>query len=320
MSIASGWANMGWYSWTDLSAVRARLDAGANPNGEPGEWTPLHDAAERGTPEVVVELAQITSNVDSVYDGRTPLWNAVQADRADNARVLLDAGADPWLSMMDGWSPARLSLVTKTPDLFDAPASLLTAEERAAVTEAPRLIEAVSDIYGEGLSVCCVSGIDAQEAVRRLQATVFVPEEGEIDDEYGYDIDDGSLEILGITTVPGGTIVCQPWAFGASRPVVSLLLSAGTHCYAMYANPKSGNQGSLVRDGAIVGWDLHPGGGWSREGDDASEILRMYLYRGHALAYCCAAAGVAPQNNRPFAYEPDLWARLPSRDYWSTTL
>ncbi|RCG16859.1 ankyrin repeat domain-containing protein, partial [Sphaerisporangium album] len=36
-------------------------------------------------------------------------------------------------------------------------------------------------------------------------------------------------------------------------------MSAGTLCYAMFANPKSGNQGVIVRDGQTVGGD-HPGG------------------------------------------------------------
>ncbi|EWM15293.1 hypothetical protein KUTG_05597 [Kutzneria sp. 744] len=37
-------------------------------------------------------------------------------------------------------------------------------------------------------------------------------------------------------------------------------LSAGATCCGIYANPKSGSQDSILRDGEVVGWDLHPGG------------------------------------------------------------
>ncbi|WP_447001978.1 hypothetical protein ACRAKI_19740 [Saccharothrix isguenensis] len=66
------------------------------------------------------------------------------------------------------------------------------------------------------------------------------------------------------------------------------VLSAGTTCYGMYANPKSGSQGSTVPDDEVVGWDLHPGGGPGEQGD----VLLSYLYRNQALAYCFAYAGL----------------------------
>jgi hypothetical protein len=59
------------------------------------------------------------------------LWEAVFNNRPDNARVLAGAGADPWQTMMNGWSPGRLSLATPTPDLFalpDGEAGLTAAE------------------------------------------------------------------------------------------------------------------------------------------------------------------------------------------------
>ncbi|HEX4812612.1 MAG TPA: hypothetical protein VFV66_07640 [Nonomuraea sp.] len=42
----TGWSDFGWDSWKDLALVRARLDAGADPDGggHPFEW-PLHAAA-----------------------------------------------------------------------------------------------------------------------------------------------------------------------------------------------------------------------------------------------------------------------------------
>jgi hypothetical protein len=311
------WSRMGWHSWSDLATVRARLAAGADPNTlVRGHGRPLHHAARQGSADVVAELARLVDDVDAVDDGRTALWVAVNEDKPDNARALVAAGADPDRSMMSGWSPARLSLAGPTPDLFDTDATLSEAEA-AAVAEARLLIDALAEIDYDGMSLCCVAGIDAAEAVRRLRATA-VEEEIDVEDMWD-DMDDESIHTLGVTDVPGGCVVSQPWAYGASMPLVALRLSAGTVCYAMYANPKSGNQGESVRDGVITGSDLHPGGGWCEAGAPADEVLRTYLYKHRAVEYCCAYANVRPSDTRPFT-EPDTWVRLPARDWWSISV
>jgi hypothetical protein len=163
------------------------------------------------------------------------------------------------------------------------------------------------------MSLCCVGGIDAAEATRRLDATT-VGDEIDVEDMWD-PTDDESIRTLGVTDVPGGCVVSQPWAYGASMPLVALLLSAGTVCYGMYANPKSGNQGQSVHDGVIIGSDLHPGGGWSASDAPAAEVLRTFLYQHHAIEYCCAYAGVHPTGARPFT-EPDRWIRLAVRNWW----
>ncbi|MEW1842942.1 hypothetical protein AB0392_33800 [Nonomuraea angiospora] len=94
-------------------------------------------------------------------------------------------------------------------------------------------------------------------------------------------------------------------------------VSPGTVCYAMYANPKSGNQGRVTRDGDFTAWDTHPGGGYVASDEPSDEILAAYLYHGHALAYCCAGAGLRLTDARPIIGPPDTWLRLPDRDYWS---
>jgi hypothetical protein len=118
-----------------------------------------------------------------------------------------------------------------------------------------------------------VAGIDAAEAVRRLEAT---PVEGEVIDEvpeapYEYDMDE-SLQIIGVTSVPGGCVVTQPWGYAPLMPGVLSRLSAGAVCYGLYANPKSGDQGSIARQGTVEAWDLHPGGS-PLENDTSEEVL-----------------------------------------------
>jgi len=306
---------MGWRSWSDLAEVRARLAAGADPNVlVRGRGRPLHAAARQGSADVVAELARLVVDVDAEYDGRTALWVAVQAGKPDNARVLAAAGADPWRPMMAGWSPGRLSLASRTPDLFTAPpgAPGLSEDESAAVAEAHRLIGAVGTLGYDGLSLSCVRGIDAAEAVRRLEAVVIEDDDPEsMVEALSVDsLSDAALLTVGVTDVPGGCVVSQPWAYGAAMPGIAERLSIGTDCYAMYANPKSGNQGSIVCDGVTVDSDLHPGGGWSAADDRAEEILRTYLYQGAAVAYCCAYVDVRPIDARPFTGQPDLWVRV----------
>ncbi|WP_182905114.1 ankyrin repeat domain-containing protein [Microbispora sp. H13382] len=314
------WSGIGWDAWKSLRLIRARLDAGADPNsGVFFHGRPLHAAAEQGSPDVVAELAARVDDVDAEHEGRTALWTAVFANRPDNARILAEAGADPWRPMMNGWSPGRLTLATRTPDLFALPTGQpgLSEAELNAVAEARRLVDALGDFYYDGLSLACVPGVTAAEAVRRLGA---VPVDGaEVEALFEDDIFedfDGSLEIVGVTDVPGGCVVTQPWGYMSSTPGVTKRLSAGTVCYAMYANPKSGNQGSVARDGEIVEWDTHPGGGHPSSDDSAEEILNSYLFRGRAIAYCCAGAGLRLAD-ADAVERPGMWVRLPERDYWN---
>ncbi|MBF8191750.1 ankyrin repeat domain-containing protein [Nonomuraea sp. K274] len=312
----AGWSD--FRSWEDLALVRARLDAGADPNeGTYSFERPLHAAAERGSPEVVAELAGRVDDVDAECEGRTALWDAVFNDRPENARALVAAGADPWRPMMGDWSPGRLSLAGPTPgQFFPFPPGHagLSEAEAAAVTEADRLTGALGDALAwDGFSLACVGGISAAEAARRLAAEPSGQEElEEIMDDPS---DEEAMLFIGLTDVPGGCVVSQQWGYMASTPVVMKTLSAGTVAYGMYANPKSGNQGSVYRDGDVVAWDTHPGGGNASSDDPAEEILLTYLYEGHAEAYCFAGAGLHPADTRALT-DPDTHLRLPERDYW----
>jgi hypothetical protein len=356
------WPGLSWGFWDDITKVRARLAAGADPDADLGDnRRPLHLAAERGSAVVVAELAAVTSDVDAMHDGRTALWIAVQARNAPHARALAAAGADPWRPMMGGWSPGRLSLAGPTPDLFAGPGGTpglspglrpgsspdlspalppglssaglspglsqaglspglsqaglspgLSVAEAETAQEAHRLITALGSFDDDdGDSFCCVSGLTAREAINRLGGVVIDYEEP---DDPDYDDDN---RIVAVTDVPGGCVLSQRYGFLASTPAVSGPLSADTVCYAMYANPKSGNQGSIMRDGSTIGSDLHPGGGWSAAGDPPDEILHTYLYRGHAVAYCCSYTGLRLTDPRPFTGTPDYWIELPDRDWWT---
>ncbi|MEU0579773.1 hypothetical protein ABZ465_21270 [Streptomyces griseoincarnatus] len=134
-----------------------------------------------------------------------------------------------------------------------------------------------------------------------------------MDDPYGYDMD-ASLRIVGVTTVPGGCVVTQPWGCAPQMRGVLRRLTEGTVCYGLYANPKSGNQGSIARNGAIEASDLHPGGG-PGPGDTADEVLTAYLYHYRAVACACAYAGLRLTDRRAVVGPADVWVELPRRDH-----
>ncbi|MEV5499570.1 ankyrin repeat domain-containing protein [Nonomuraea fuscirosea] len=318
----AGWSGIGGDGWADLAAIRVRLEAGADPDagvyafgGHDGR--PLHFAAEWGSPETVTELARHVADVDADFDDRTALWTAVFAHRPDNARALVAAGADPWRPMMAGWSPGRLALAGPTPGLFPLPAGHpgLTTDETAKATAARRLIAALADIGDDYMGVACVAALTATEAARRLEAqsadTAAI--EAALASDPWADPDD-HLGIVGVTDVPGGCVITQPWGYVPSTSEVTVPLSVGTVCYSLFANPKSGTQGLVSRAGAIEDSDTHPGGGDAGGHLTADEILTEYLYQGEAVAYVCAMAGLQLPDARAVAGPPDLWLRLPERD------
>ncbi|MGJ6965943.1 ankyrin repeat domain-containing protein [Streptosporangium sp. G11] len=318
----SGSSDTGRDGRTDSTPIRTRSDTGADPaSDEYADEAMLHDAAETGSPEEVAELARLVGDVDAIgdddteYPGRTALWTAVFGNRPDNARVLVAAGADPWRPMMNGWSPGRLSLAGPTPDLFTVPSGQpgLSAGEIAAVTEARRLITVLGDIDYYALGLACVAGIGAAEAVRRLEA---VPAD---DDDVASIIENlparlvDGLTVVGVTDVPGGCVVSQPWGYAPYGSGITERLSAGTVCYGMYNNPKGGVHGSVVRDGVLEEGDTHPGGGVYGD-EPAEKVLAAYLYRHQPVAHCCAGAGLRLLDARAIVGPPDMWLRLPDQD------
>lgn len=315
-----GWAGVSFEAWQDHDDILRRLAQGADPeadeqHGEP----PLYEAASFGSPEVVAELARRVADVDRLWSGRTALWQAVVHNRPGNARALAAAGADPWRPLMGGWSPGRLSLTGPAPQPFTVPDGEqgLTDAELAAVQESRRLDAALGHLHTEGLGLACVAGIDAEEAVRRLEATPAKDRdvEGLVEDLFDCDVEEAP-EIVGVTTVPGGCVVTQPWGYAPEMPGVMTRLSTGTVCYGLYVNPKSGDQGNIVRDGALEQGCLSPGR--SPDVDDTpEEVLACYLYQHNSVAYACAFAGLRLTDARPVDGPPDMWVELPERDYWT---
>jgi hypothetical protein len=272
----------------------------------------LHMAAAYGTASEVAALLEQTDDVDAVLDGCTALWRAVFARNYENVDLLLAAGADPARPMMSGWSPARLSLAADHPIATD---EVLTPEEQTAIVERDRLVTALGGFPETGgFSIACVGGIGSDEAVRRLEAEVVPADEvPDPTDWWDEPFGDDAEVAVGITDVPGGCVVVQPWYYAASLPAVTGPLSMGTVVYAMYENPKSGGQGRVDRDGTVVDQDLFPGG-WSAASSTA-EVLLAYLYAGHPVAYCCAFVALRPENAEAFT-APARWALLPDRIRW----
>lgn len=324
-----GWDRVGWNDWHDVATVRARLDAGADPDrGDCFLWRhPLHAAAENGSADVVAELARRVSEVDALDEGRSALWLAVYERRTDNVTALLAAGADPRLPMMASWSPGRLALAGPDQALFAGldGAPSLTPTQAAAAAEASRLTEVLAGLHTEGTGLACVADLGAQDAIRRLEGvpaqSPWSPDDpwGDFADEEFPDQEDAVPQdtdlLVGVTDVPGGCVITQPWGFLPSTPGVLERLSAGTRCYGLYQNPKSGSQGSIIVDGTVHGWDLHPGG--PPTADDPTDLVLMsYLHRINAIGYACAYAGLRLTDARAVTGPADHWVRLPERDYW----
>ncbi|KDQ10178.1 hypothetical protein BOTBODRAFT_499168 [Botryobasidium botryosum FD-172 SS1] len=116
------------------AAVKALLDAGANPNlAGRHKCTPLHFAAtlmdHPDGEEAVCALCDAGANVDAVDSvGRTPLHYAAERPSASAVQLLLRRGASPLKGSHDGFSPLHYAfLLMGHPNGSGAVASLLDA-------------------------------------------------------------------------------------------------------------------------------------------------------------------------------------------------
>lgn len=283
---------------------------------------PLHEAAMSGLPLRTVEpLIRESADVDTVWWGRTPLWDAVMHRHHEIARRLADAGADPWRPLIAGWSPGRLALAGPYPALFGPPPAdaRLTPAEQAEVTRAQELIDAVGPVAADGTSIACVSRVDSAEATGRLRAVpIDIPDSADwAIDPWSQGLTEHEVEYtIGISDVPGGCIVTQWAGTTACAPGVLTPLTRGTTGYALQAGPHGEAQGTLFRNGRLIDNDLSPGNGRSLPDDSADEVLRTYLYYQNPIPYCCDLTGLAPGGPHPFTGPPDHFLRLPPIDLW----
>lgn len=325
------WEGMRYGDWQDLRLVRARLDGGADPGGPLGRYagSPLHEAAAHGSPEVVAELVRLVEEVDlRDPQGLTPLWHAVCHTQAENADILLQAGAEAWRPLTGPWSPGRLALTTRLAATFETltGAVLLTPEERAAQEEADRLIAVFEDIHTEGLGVAFVAGVEEEELLRRLGTDAQRSPVLDLEREPGpygtgpggFDPSDyeASLRFVGITGVTDGCVLTQPMGYLPSMPELLSRISVGTTAYGLYFNPKGGTHGTLVRDGRTVQQEEI---GLSPRPDSPPEhwLFRFWQrgsdapYGACKIAYACAAASMRIEGSRPVTGPPRRWAQVP---------
>ncbi|MFF3209834.1 ankyrin repeat domain-containing protein [Streptomyces sp. NPDC002886] len=330
------WEGMGYEGWADPELIRARLAAGADPDPDPdgGHFgSPLHRIAESGRPESVAELAGLVADVDALDhldgSGVTALWEAVAHGRADNAAALLAAGADAWTPRIAGRSPGSLALSTDMAALFaDLPGAVpRSAQEVTAQREADEQALVFRGIHTEGLSVAFVAGITEDEAVRRLGTDPERCRVLDLDREpgpYGTGPDgfDPSAEeaerFIGVTGVPGGCVLIQPFWYGASTPKVLRALSPGGRAYGVYFNAAGGTFGQLSVDGRE---DEHEEIGLPPyEGSPEGHWLHRFWQWGpeedlrgaRSLAYACARAGMRLEDGRAVEGPPRRWVELPA--------
>lgn len=342
------WSELGLDGWSDLSEITSLLDHGADPDLGGVTDMPLHTAAENGSPEVVALLAGRVRDVDAMHDGHTALFRAVHARRPDNARVLVAAGADPWKSMMSGWSPGRLSLAGPTPDLFPRPdgAPGLRPNEISMASESVLLTRVLGEYQpNDGMAITFVAALDASEVARRLKAQhLSGPVPGGQESWGDWENPEDSETIVGVTAVEGGAVVIHPWSSGLSSRMLERI-SQGTVAYQFFVNPTGSQHGQLVRDGKLLSYGPPPDlfeiscgmdgdeedwddEDWDEDWEDdedededeeegpntrlpsSDDVLASYLFDG-SIGYCCAAVGLRPTDTRAFTGPPDAWLRLP---------
>jgi hypothetical protein len=142
--------------WRGFTAddVRVALAAGGDPNQRFGaiRETPLHavlsavlwtPAEQDSSVEAVELLIGAGADVEAVNEsGETPLWLAVRRGRRDHTVALLEAGADPWRTVLGGRSAGRVALDGPLAPIFERlpGAPTVSEEERAAQARADELI------------------------------------------------------------------------------------------------------------------------------------------------------------------------------------
>jgi hypothetical protein len=252
--------------WNDLEAVRAALDAGADPNERMHaiQNTPLHNAVWPHLSSIwVVELLIARgADVEAVNDaGLTPLWYAVRNGDDEAAEALLAAGADPWRPVRGGRSAGLVALDGPLAGLFARlPGAPPPDDEQCRrQAEADALIASYEDRpvrIEEGLCVAFVAGPDEDEVIRRAGADPARCPVVTMDELHTFAISDRGA-VVGVGSPPGGGVVIYvPLGSTAHEDDIYRHVSArGAAVARMRDNPAGGDQCvSWWRDGGLVAY------------------------------------------------------------------
>jgi ankyrin repeat protein len=300
--------------WRGFTAdhVRAALAAGGDPNQRSGaiRETPLHavlsaalwtPAEQDSSVEAVELLIGAGADVEAVNEsGETPLWLAVRRGRRDHTVALLDAGADPWRTVLGGRSAGRVALDGPLAPIFEQlpGAPTVSDEERAAQARADELITFYEQWrhLPDGLCVAFVSGVDEDGVIRRLgldpaewPSMVDAHEDGTAG-QIDYDPDQTVLWVG--RTEGGGVVVYDWWGVAPVSDFFCRAVSAeGGEVASTFNNPAGGElHVNWWRDGARIAWPdpgrdpspNDPPEAWlCRFGDHSHESF--YMYRNLAL-------------------------------------
>jgi ankyrin repeat protein len=153
--------------------VALLLKAGADPNGI-GEHildTPLANAAERNSPEILRQLVAAGAHLETRdYKGRTALWLAASRDHAASVETLLDLGAKPDARDSDGTLPFTVAAAKGEASaalLVERTQSLDEALVAASWSNRPRLMERLvargADVNAVDAGRCVLAGSVAHE-------------------------------------------------------------------------------------------------------------------------------------------------------------
>lgn len=92
-------------SYENFEVAKFALDNGANPDATFNELTPLMIAAERGDHELMKWLIEAGANVNFKNSRNViALWSAAAANQVEACKILVGAGADPFIEIAQGLS------------------------------------------------------------------------------------------------------------------------------------------------------------------------------------------------------------------------